>query len=81
MIKAPTPIIGGIIWPTHEAVASTPPANWALKPVRFIMGMVRTPVAETLAGAEPLTEPNKAEAMMAHWAGPERIPLVSRIPI
>ena len=72
MMKAPTPMTGGMIWPTQDAVDSTPPAKRPEKPARFIIGMVSTPVEETLAGAEPLIEPNRADATMAHWAGPER---------
>ena len=41
-------------------------------------GMVNTPVAYTLAGAEPEMEPNSAEAKMATLAGPPFDFLVSR---
>ena len=77
MMNAPTPMIGGMIWPTHDAVASIPPAKLPEKPARFIIGIVRTPVDDTFAGAEPLTEPKRVEAMIAPWAGPERMPRVA----
>ena len=41
------------------------------------MLIVMWPLATTLAGAEPLMDPNRAEAMIAHWAEPERYFLVS----
>ena len=47
-------MIGGMIWPPVEAVASTPAANGGLKPVRFISGMVIGPSTMTLATAMPL---------------------------
>jgi len=38
-------------------MASTPAARCAGRPVRFINGMVNTPVETTLATAEPEIEP------------------------
>ena len=65
-------MIGGIICPPVEAVASTPPANSGLKPRRFIIGIVITPVPTTFATAEPETVPNRDDAIIAAWAGPPR---------
>ena len=61
MIKAATPIIGGIIEPPDEAAASTPPANTREKPRLSIIGMVRTPVERTLTTGPPVIVPNIAE--------------------
>jgi hypothetical protein len=72
MMKAPTPMIGGMIWPMQLAVASTPPAKAGAKPTRFISGMVKAPVETTFAGPEPLIVPKSAEATTALWAGPPR---------
>src|SRR3546814_8704633 len=63
-------MIGGMIWPPVDATASTPAANGALKPVRFISGMVMAPVTITLATALPDTVPNSDEEMTATLPGP-----------
>ena len=65
-------MIGGMIWPPVEAVASTPPAKDGLNPRLMIIGMVITPVPTTFATAEPDIVPNRLEAMIAAWAGPPR---------
>ena len=65
-------MIGGIIWPPVDAVASTPPANVGRKPRFLIIGIVMTPVPTTLATAEPDTVPKIDDAMMAACAGPPR---------
>ena len=70
--NAAAPMIGGMICPPVEAVASTAPANSASYPMRFIRGMVNVPVPITLAQAEPEMEPNSAEATTATFAGPPR---------
>ncbi len=47
-----------------------PPATWGLNPAFFIMGMVKEPVAATLAEGAPCIMPTKAEPMVATLAGP-----------
>ena len=46
-------MIGGINCPPVEAMASIAPATRGRKPMRFIMGMVKVPVATTFATEEP----------------------------
>ncbi len=70
MTKAPAPMIGGINWPPVDAAASTPAANCAGKPARFIIGMVMTPVETVLAIAEPEMVPVSPEAITATSPGP-----------
>ena len=65
-------MIGGISCPPVDADASTPAANFAGKPARFISGIVRVPVLTTLAEAAPEIMPNRALATMATFAGPPR---------
>ena len=48
------------------------PATFGLKPIRFIMGMVKAPVATVLATDDPEMEPNRAEVTVAILAGPPR---------
>ena len=76
MTNAAAPIIGGMICPPVDAVASTPPANDGEKPLFLIMGIEITPVPTTFETAEPEIVPNNELAMMAAWAGP---PLKRRI--
>src|SRR3546814_8527006 len=59
-------------WPPVEAMASSPPASWGRKPVRFRRGIVKEPVVTTLATDEPEIEPNRAEVITAILAGPPR---------
>jgi len=47
-------MMGGMICPPVEAAASTAPANCGRYPIRRIKGMVKVPVAKTLAAAAPL---------------------------
>ena len=70
--NATAPITGGMIWPPVEAAASTAPANLGGKPVRLIIGMVKTPVVTTLATAAPFIVPKLALPMIAACAGPPR---------
>jgi len=64
---------GGVSCPPVEATASTAPANSGLKPERFIIGMVKAPVAATLATLLPEIMPMKPLEMTATWAGPARL--------
>ena len=73
MMKAPAPMIGGMICPPELAVASTAPAKAGGKPIRFIVGIVKAPVVATLATAEPESIPKKELAITATWPGPPRI--------
>ena len=61
-----------------EAVAaSMPPATCGLKPECFIMGIVKDPVATTLATALPATDPMNPLAITAVLAGPpEKRPVI-----
>src|SRR3546814_18878519 len=70
MTNAAEAMIGGMNWPHDDATASTAPAKRAEKPVRFMSGMVRTPVLATLATALPLIIPNRPLATTATLAGP-----------
>ena len=70
MTKPTAPMMGGQNCPPVEATASTAPANSFRYPVRFIRGMVMVPVVATLAMAEPLIMPMRAEATTATFAGP-----------
>lgn len=45
MMKAPAPIMGGMIWPPVSAMASMAAACLGTKPPFFIRGMVKLPVA------------------------------------
>ena len=65
-------MIGGINWPPVEADASTPAANWGLKPLDVISGMVITPVEAVLATAEPEIVPVSADETTATSAAPPR---------
>ena len=71
-MNAATPMIGGMIDPPEEAAASTPPANTFEKPRFNIIGMVRTPVDNTLTTGPPVMVPNMAEDTTAACAGPPR---------
>src|SRR5699024_1239018 len=73
MMNAAAPITGGRIWPPTEAVDSTAPAKVLEYPTFFIIGIVKAPVDNTLANADPLIEPMKTEAMAATLAGPPRV--------
>ena len=65
-------MIGGINTPPVEAHASTPPATWGAKPIRFIAGIDIAPVVSTLVITLPLIEPIRPEAKIATLAGPPR---------
>ena len=71
--KAAAPITGGMICPLTELATSTAPAFSALKPTRFISGMVKVPVVTTLAIDEPEIRPVIAEDTTAALAGPPRM--------
>ncbi len=73
IIKAVEPMMGGMMAPPVEAVASTAAANSGSKPFFFIIGMVKVPVPMTLAVGLPLMEPKKPEATTATLAGPPRM--------
>ena len=77
-IKAATPITGGMIDPPDEAAASMPPANTREKPRCIIIGIVRTPVDNTLTTGPPVIVPNMAELTIAACAGPPRRRRVQR---
>ncbi len=70
------PITGGASTPPVEAVASTAADCSAVNPMRFIIGMVTTPVDMMLLTGEPVTLPIMPEAATAIFAGPPR-----RLPI
>src|SRR3546814_18691826 len=70
MSKAMAPMTGGRICPLVEATASTAAANLSVYPVRFISGIVRTPVDAAFAEGEPDTDPKSALATTAAFAGP-----------
>ena len=63
---------GGMIWPLTELATSTEPAFSAVKPTRFIRGMVKVPVVTTLAIDEPEIRPVIIDARTAALAGPPR---------
>ena len=63
-------MIGGINAPPVEAAASTPAANWAGNPERFIIGIVMTPVETTFATADPDTDPIRPEPTTATMPAP-----------
>ena len=63
-------MIGGMICPPAEALASTPAASAFGYPARRIVGMVSEPTAITFATADPDTVPNSAEVTTATFAGP-----------
>ena len=70
IINAIAPITGGIICPPVDATASTAPANTALYPLRFIIGIVIWPVVATFAIALPEMLPNKLLEITAALAEP-----------
>ena len=72
MMKAAMPMTGGISWPPVEATDSMAAASCGLKPRRFIMGMVTTPVVTTLATTLPDIVPKSEEPRIAILAGPPR---------
>ena len=80
MMKAPAPMIGGMICPPVEATDSTEPASSGLYPVFFIRGIVNTPVLDTLATAEPEIIPIRPEDITAALAGPPTVLSESFIP-
>ena len=73
MRNAVAPMIGGAICPPFEATASMAPASCGRKPLRFISGIVTTPVERMLPTVVPLIEPKAAEARIATLAGPPRL--------
>ncbi len=64
-MKAPAPIIGGIICPPVEAAVSTPAAKMGLNPFFFIIGIVIEPVDTVFATALPEIVPIRAELKTA----------------
>ena len=72
MIKAPAPMIGGMICPPVEAAASIAPDVFLSYPTLCISGIVRLPVATTLPADVPLIIPISPEAKIATLAGPPR---------
>lgn len=79
--KAAAPIIGGVMSPPVEAMASTAPEKLDGKPTLFIIGMVSVPVVATFAAAEPEIIPVKPLAKIATLAGPPTRPPEKYIPI
>ena len=63
---------GGMIWPLTDEATSTEPAFSALKPTRFMSGIVKVPVVTTLAIEEPEIRPVAADPTTAAFAGPPR---------
>src|SRR5690625_60955 len=57
MMNAAAPMIGGMIWPPVEAVASVAAATCGRNPAFFMIGMVNEPEATVLATEEPDTMP------------------------
>ena len=70
MMKAAAPITGGVIWPPHDAQASTPAAKLFLYPPARMAAMVKVPVVTTLAAALPERVPMKALPTTAVLAAP-----------
>ena len=64
---------GGMSWPPVLAAASMAPAKNGRKPARFIKGIVKVPVVTTFATALPDSDPMKALAIAAVFAGPPRV--------
>ena len=62
-------MIGGMICPPVEAVASTPAAKCGGKPERFISGIEIGPSTITLATALPEIVPNRLELIDRDLAG------------
>ena len=58
--------------PPVEAAASTAAATWALKPIFFIMGMVKDPVITAFAVLLPEIDPISPLDRTATFAGPPR---------
>jgi hypothetical protein len=69
-MKAAAPITGGASCPPVEAVASIAPANAALKPVRFMSGIVMMPSTSTFATALPDTVPKRPDDTTDAFAAP-----------
>jgi len=78
MTSAAAPMIGGMICPPDEAVASIPAAKVGEKPRFLIIGMVKVPVPTMLATVLPDMVPNREEARIAACAGPPRVRRVAR---
>ena len=72
MRKAAVPMMGGVMEPPEEAVASTAPATRGVKPERIMAGIVIGPVVSTLDTAEPDIMPMVAEDATATFAEPPR---------
>ena len=72
MTNAVEPITGGNSTPPVEAHASMPPAADALKPDRFIAGIVNCPVVNTFVTTLPLIDPIRPLERIATFAGPPR---------
>ena len=70
--NAAVPMMGGVMEPPEDAVASTAPATLALNPDFFMAGMVMGPVVNTLDTAEPLIMPMAAELATETLAEPPR---------
>ena len=69
-------MIGGIICPPEEAVASIPPAKVGEKPLFLIIGIVNVPVPTIFATTLPDIVPNIELAKIAACAGPPLVLLV-----
>jgi len=72
MTKAVAPITGGASTAPVEAHASIAAAYEAVKPVRFITGMVMVPEVSTLLTMLPVIIPSSALAKMHTLAAPPR---------
>ncbi len=70
-------MIGGMIWPPVEAVASTPAAKCGGNPERFISGIEIGPSTMTLATALPEIVPNRLELTTDTLPGPPAVCPVS----
>ena len=66
-------MIGGMIWPPVDAIASTPAAKCGWKPVRFISGIEIGPSTMTLATALPEIVPNRLDDTTDTLPGPPAV--------
>ena len=71
--KAAAPMIGGIICPFTDAATSIAPAFVEVRPVLFIIGIVKVPVVTVFATDDPEISPVSPEAKIAALAGPPLI--------
>src|SRR5699024_1885232 len=73
IINAADPIMGGVMVPPVEAVASTAAEYFLLYPARFILGIVIAPVVTVFEIALPLSMPKNALPITETFAAPPRV--------